>query len=77
MPTWIWIIVALVTAAAVLLGLEMQHSALKEWPRALLVATNGESGTRAIVERHGGTYGGWKATVDAVTGEAVIDPDGP
>jgi hypothetical protein len=131
MPKWIWIILALVIAAAVLLGLEIatalllvvkiavrrqanerlgkqsggpcvhfayfadgrsasdaadelaecrtrvQHSPLREWPWALLVATNGDAGPRAVVERHGGTYGGWKATVDAATGEAVIDPEGP
>ncbi|MBO0887308.1 MAG: hypothetical protein J2O38_07905 [Acidimicrobiales bacterium] len=55
----------------------VEHSALQEAPWALLVGTNGDPGIRAVVERHGGTYGGVEATVDAATGEAVIDPDGP
>jgi hypothetical protein len=55
----------------------LQHSALQPWPWALLVATNGDPGIPDVVERHGGTYGGWEATVDAATGQAIIDPDGP
>jgi nitrate reductase cytochrome c-type subunit len=56
----------------------VQHSALQERPWALLVATNGDQeGILSLVERHGGAYGGWEATVDAATGEAVVDPDGP